>query len=254
MKNVVRSSHWSLIALHNKNKFPNGSVVRTAERKDVDLLSVVLQQMNLIFVLVPTPEDFEMCRGLVQNLIRTMIAKAAYIALCDVGKHILLESYFDATSTYNTVRWYVPCSVKYPTWSSIFRTLSVNLWIVLIFKILIVAISTTRVGQYSCASKWQGYKTLRNSLTIILAVILGVSVSTMPRTPSLRSLFLAWGCFSLAFITIFLAFLTTFLIDSGYKRTIQNIDELFASGIKLAYTAEYNFLFENGEEKELSKL
>jgi hypothetical protein len=183
-----------------------------------------------------------------------MIAKAAYIALCDVGKHILLESYFDATSTYNTVRWYVPCSVKYPTWSSIFRTLSVNLWIVLIFKILIVAISTTRFGQYSCASKWQGYKTLRNSLTIILAVILGVSVSTMPRTPSLRSLFLAWGCFSLAFITIFLAFLTTFLIDSGYKRTIQNIDELFASGIKLAYTAEYNFLFENGEEKELSKL
>jgi len=38
------------------------------------------------------------------------------------------------------------------------------------------------------------------------------------------------------------------------KERFKNIDELFASGIKLAYTAEYNFLFENGEEKELSEL
>ena len=53
----------------------------------------------------------------------------------------------------------------------------------------------------------------------------GVSVSTMPRAPSLRSLFLAWVGFSLAFSTVFQAFLTTFLIDSGYKTPIQNVDE-----------------------------
>jgi len=137
MKTVVRSSHWSLIALYNKYKFPNGSVVRTAEGKRDDLLSVVLQQMNLTFVLVPKPEYFEMCRRLVQNLIRTMIPKRAYIALCDVGKHILLESHFDSTSTYNvfSVRWYLPCSVKYPRQSGVFRIPSVKLWLVLIISI-----------------------------------------------------------------------------------------------------------------------
>jgi len=57
---VVRTGHWTLIALYNINKFPNGSVVKTAEGKDVDLLSVVLQQMNLTLVLVPTPEGFQM--------------------------------------------------------------------------------------------------------------------------------------------------------------------------------------------------
>ena len=86
------------------------------------------------------------------------------------------------------------------------------------------------------------------------AVSLGVTVTTMPRTPSLRSLFLAWVCFSVAFSTVFQDFLTTFLIDSGYKRPIRNLDELFASGVKLAYTAEYNYIFENGEEKEVSNL
>ena len=196
-----------------------------------------------------------MCRVLVQNLIRTMIAKEGYIALGDVGKHILLVSYFDSTSTYNIfkVRWYVPCSVKYPRCSSIVRKLSVELWLVLITSIVIAEISTTLVGRYSFTFEWERYKTVKSSLTNLWAVTLGLSVSTMPRKPSLRSLFLAWVCFSVAFRTVFQAFLT-FLVGSGYKRPIQNKDVMFASGIKLSYTPEYNFIFENCDEREVSKL
>jgi len=57
----------------------------------------------------------------------------------------------------------------------------------------------------------------------------------MPRTPSLRSLFFAWVCFFLAFSTVFQAFLTTFIIEPGNKPPIRNMDELLASGMKLAY-------------------
>jgi hypothetical protein len=71
-----------------------------------------------------------------------------------------------------------------------------------------------------------------------------VSVSTKPRAPALRSGFLGWVCFSVAFITVFQAFLTTFLTDAGYKTPIQNMDELLDSGIKLAYQEGYNFIFE----------
>jgi hypothetical protein len=103
-------------------------------------------------------------------------------------------------------------------------------------------------------SEWQGYKTLTSSLTNVWAVILGVSVSTMPRTPSLRSLFLVWVCFSVAFSTVFQAFLTTFLIDSGYETPIQNMDELFASGIKLAYGSDASSILGICDETELSKI
>ena len=145
--------------------------------------------------------------------------------------------YFDSTNTYRTLRmrWYVPCSVKYPRWSSIYSNLSVELWLLLIISIVMAAISTTLLGRYSRTSEWQGYNTLTSSLTNVWAVILGVSVSTVPRTPSLRSLFLAWVCFSVAFNTVYQAFLTTFLVDSGYKTPIQNKDELYESGIKLCY-------------------
>jgi hypothetical protein len=114
------------------------------------------------------------------------------------------------------------CTVfcQYQRWSSIFRILSLELLVVLIISIMIAAISATLVGRNSCRSEWQGYKTMASSLTNVWAVILGVSVSTMPRSPSLRSLFLAWAVFSVAFSTVFQAFLTTFLIDSSYDTPI----------------------------------
>jgi hypothetical protein len=76
----------------------------------------------------------------------------------------------------------------------------------------------------------------------------------MPRASSLRSVFLSWVCFSVAFSTVFQAFLTTFLIDSGYKTPIQNMDELFASGIKLSYPPVYSSIFEIGDDTGLLKV
>jgi hypothetical protein len=257
MKTVIRNCHWYFTTnyvYYNSNE----SVLRYIEGLEYNLLRFVLNQMNMTFVHVPTPEGFE-CEGgdnLMKNLIKGMYGKNIYIALGNVGLHYLMDSFIDSTNTYYMmgVRWYVPCSVKYPRWSSIFRILSVELWLVLIISIVIVAISTTLVGRYSCTSEPHGYKTLSSSLTKLWAIILGVAVSTIPRTPSLRSLFLTWVCFSLAFSTVFQSFLTTFLINSGYETPIQNMDELYTSGIKLAYPPGEHFIFENGDETVLPKV
>jgi hypothetical protein len=53
---------------------------------------------------------------------------------------------------------------------------------------------------------------------------------------------------------VFQAFLTTFLIDSGYKTPIQSMDELFDSGMKLAYDPIHSFVFENGNGTEVSNV
>jgi hypothetical protein len=83
----------------------------------------------------------------------------------------------------------------------------------------------------------------------------GVSVIHATRTVTVvRSLFLAWVCFSIAFSTVFQPFLKNYLFDSGYKTPIQNMDELYASGIKLAYHEGHGFVFDNGDETEASKV
>jgi hypothetical protein len=76
----------------------------------------------------------------------------------------------------------------------------------------------------------------------------------MQRAPSLRLLFLDWVFFSLAFSAVFQVFLTKSPFDSGYKTPIPNLDELFASGIKLAYPPENSFIFVNGDETEVSNV
>ena len=257
MKAVVSDGKWNLTTNYINHTDSNGNVVMKVVGMEMDLLWVILQQMNMTFFHVPTPGVLVDVKGrLSDDLFWVMNRKEADIALGGLDLDYILYSYFDCTNSYYiySVSWYVPCFVKYPRWSSIFRILSVELWIIVIISIVIAAISSTVVARYSRTSEWQVYKTLTSSLTNLWAVILGVSVSTIPRTSSLRSLFLAWVCFSLVFRTVFQAFLTTFLTESGYKTPIQNMDELFASGIKLAYAPEYSYFFESDDETEVSKL
>jgi hypothetical protein len=257
MKAVVRNAHWSFTTKYYNITKSDRSVFQGRGGLEHDVLNIILEKMNMTRFYVPTPKKFEIEEGtVVHDVVNGMFEKKIDIAFGGLGRNVLIEPLLDSTNTHITVivRWYVPCSDRYPRWSSIFRILSVELWIVLIMSIVFAAISTTLVGRYSCTSEWQVYKTLASSLTKVWAVILGVSVSTMPRAPSLRWLFLAWVCFSIAFNTVFQAFLTTYLIDSGYKTPIQSMDELLDSGIKLAYLPGYDYIFNKGDKTEASKV
>jgi hypothetical protein len=189
-----RNGHSQFVTYYFNHTTSNWNVLSSVAGLEIALLRVVLEQMNMTFVNVLLPKSFEWDVGNLDNtLVKSMVTKEYYIVIANVGKYFLLDPFFDSTNTYNMmkIRWYVQCSDKYPKWSSMFRILSLELWLVLIISIVTAAISTTFVGRYSCTSEWQGYKTLTSSLTNIWALILGVSVSTMPLTQSLRSLFLA---------------------------------------------------------------
>jgi hypothetical protein len=244
MKAVVRNGVWPITTYVT---YSNLGDVETVGGLEFKLLMIALKQIKMTFESFPEPEDFQIHRALTSNLSKALFEKKAYIALGNVGSNLLEDSFLGSTNPHTIMRglWYVPCPDKYQRWSSMFRILSVELWIVLIISIVVVAISTTILARYSCTSEWQVYKTVTSSLTNIWSVILGVAVSTMPRATSLRLLFLAWVCFCIAFSTVFQAFLTTFLVDPGYKKPIENMDEVFASGMFVRIQSEYLFLFWN---------
>jgi hypothetical protein len=130
---------------------------------EYDILKAILQQMNMTLSHAPTPKGFEIEEASkVVNLFNGVIGKEIYIALGVVGKYYLFVSHIDSTNNYYmmTDRWYVPCSEIYSRWSSIFRILSVKLWLVLIISIVFVAISIIFVGRYICTSDRQGHRTL----------------------------------------------------------------------------------------------
>jgi hypothetical protein len=251
MKAVVRDNFWYITAYHNFSSRGRPNAVGL----EVNLFEMVLNRVNMTYMFVNTPQGFETLRASTRHLRKAMIAKKVYIALGGVGTNYLLESVFESTNAYIelTASWHVPCPAKYARWSSMFRILRVELWVVLVISIVVVAISTTLLARYSCTSEWSGYKTLTGSLTKMWAVVLGVAVATTPRTPSLRSLFLAWVCFCVAFSTVFQAFLTTFLVDSGHTKPFQNIEDVSAAGISFYYKQEYKFLIEGNKSAVLGK-
>ena len=154
MKAVVRNRINEVTAYYSNRTDSIGRVFTEVFGSEMDLLTMVLKQMNMTLVHVPTPEGFEIEKGLTDNLTEAMIAKKAYISLGLLGTHIVLHPFLDFTNSHYILSfsWYVPCSEKYPRWGSIFRILSVELWTILIISIVSEAISTTLVGRYSCTS------------------------------------------------------------------------------------------------------
>jgi len=151
MKTVVREVRQFVEMFYMNGKVYNGSDIGVWE---VDLLSIILKQMNMTYVHVPTPNDFAIEPGVLNNLFTAMTAKEIYIAVGGAKRNILFYTTFDLTHSYHTTyfRWYVPCSIKYPRLSRIFKIMSGEMWLVLMISIVIAAILITIVGRYSYTS------------------------------------------------------------------------------------------------------
>ena len=74
IKAVVRDIHWYFTTSYVSYNVSNVKSGIFIEGLEYDLLKVVLQQMNMTFVRVPTPQDFEMCNISVTNSIVAVIA------------------------------------------------------------------------------------------------------------------------------------------------------------------------------------
>jgi hypothetical protein len=101
MKIVVNDGHWGFITKYINYVISNGIFVRTIVCIEIILLNIVLLQMNMTFVHVPTPEGFEIkTDGSKINLIISMMTKMSYIALGVLGSTIYLEPFLDNANTY----------------------------------------------------------------------------------------------------------------------------------------------------------
>jgi hypothetical protein len=77
MKAVVGDGHWLFTT-----RYPYPNDIQKVVGMKMDLLMIVLEQINMTFVHVPTPEWFEIERGMANNLTKAMFAKELYSLRC----------------------------------------------------------------------------------------------------------------------------------------------------------------------------
>jgi hypothetical protein len=133
--------------------------------------------------------------------------------------------------------WWVPCAKPFPKWKNVTRVFSLPLWLVDLASIITAAFFMLAIGKNFQNNSV--YREISSCLAASWAVLLGVSVSVMPRSDSLRVFFIAWVCYSLAINTVFQAYFTSYLIDPGLQHQISSMDEIMDYKIELG---GYKFL------------
>ncbi|PNF30095.1 hypothetical protein B7P43_G03135 [Cryptotermes secundus] len=170
------------------------------------------------------------------------------LSLLHFGKTFLDETY---VLYQKRGRFVVPCGQTFSRWNSVIRVFSPDLWLTVFLSMLIACILmlclTVCLNKFS-QSEYQVYQTLSSCLISIWAVLLGLSVSVMPRSDTFRVFFSTWLLYCLAVNTVFQAFLTTFLINPGRERHIESIQELLNSGLPYGFDPQCDKTFNDTEE------
>jgi hypothetical protein len=116
--------------------------------------------------------------------------------------------------------------------------LSPTAWLSILLATVLAIIVIVFLARFGL-KEYESFRRVVDAITDVWALILGVSVSPLPRTVPLRVFFSAWVCCSLAINTVFQAYLTTFLVDPGFEKSIKNVEDVFNSGIKYGFIAMY---------------
>jgi hypothetical protein len=151
-----------------------------------------------------------------------------------------MDNFCEYTQSYVCVHlvWYTSCAVKYQRWSRFFNIFSVDIWICFVLSLVLAVITVSCISHYGHKShllKSESYSNIFNITANIKAILLSVSVNTQPRSAPLRLFFFFWVCYSVAISTVFQPYLTTFLIEPGYKKPIKAEEQQLRSEKKFGF-------------------
>jgi hypothetical protein len=208
---------------------------------EIRLINIMRRAMNVTFAFLPKVENFRRIQdesGKYMGYTDLLMNDEADVAIGGIMRTLTSAILMDITGSYfhTTWEWYVLCPLKFPGWKSIFRIFSPTAWLSILLSAVFAFIGMLFLARFGI-KEHESFGRVADAITDVWAVILGVSTSPLPRTIPLRVFFSAWVCCSLAINTVFQAYLTTFLVDPGFEKSITSTDEIFASGIKYGYNS-----------------
>ncbi|PSN33764.1 Ionotropic receptor 734 [Blattella germanica] len=137
-----------------------------------------------------------------------------------------LLSYGHFTYPYfaTVVQLYVPCARQNPTSGNMFRVFSTPVWLVLMLVLLseTVLLWCYQKNHLSGSSSDLLLKFFLNTLGVLLSVSVDISGTSI----NFRKYLCVFLYFSFAVSMVFQSFFTSFLIDPGYEKAIENVQDI----------------------------
>jgi hypothetical protein len=206
-------------------------------------MEFIKRAMNMTIIFLPHAKKFHTVQDESGNYVgytALLMTDEADVALGTIMRSIATVILLDVTKSYFQViwEWYVPCPIKYPGWKSIFRIFSPTAWLSIFLAAMLAIIAIVFLARFG-GQECEFFRCAMDAIIDVRVLIFGVSISLLPRKVPLRLFLSAWVCYSLAINTVFQAYLTTFLVDPGFEKSIKNLEEIFTSGINYGFLSIY---------------
>jgi len=194
---------------------------------------------NYVNVIFNRPEDLEEVITFMKNF------WDLYIDMTFGSIPLVVEEISNGEPTFPyfsmKVSWFVPCPKPFSRLQRISHIFSPSMWVGIVVVLFLVTGTSWCLAKNSNDSR--SYTTMSSALYNIWAVIVGVSVTRKPRSLRLKLLFIVFVWYCSAINTVFLTFLTSFLVDPGYGSQLTSLDEILDSGIEFGYVDAFRILF-----------
>jgi hypothetical protein len=165
------------------------------------------------------------------------------------------KSLVDFTVSYaeTAMKWYVPCAKYVHRCEAVFKIFSLGTWISLYSIVFLVAIMMRFIASHVNSHQFRepsNYKTLQSCLYIVCAIFLGVSVSKLPRTCTLRIFFSMVLCYSIAISIILQTYFTSVLVSPKFEIQMNSVKDILDTEIEYGYSSDIESYLERIDEFE----
>lgn len=229
-----------VILIENHTKTDGGKVY-DIRGLSVEYILISINKMNMTAMFLPPSLELSLDAGVKE--MSNIISRQSDIL---IGMLPLLPAVITPFSEpsipyiYDAIKWFLPCPKPNARVEKIMKMYNASVWITMMLVLIVTAAvfwcSTKRPYRLH-AKESKALKTISNCICISWAIFISVSVPEMPKTWKLRIFFLiyVWYCFAMS--TVFQAFFVSYLVEPGFEKKIETIEELIDSNVIYGYNA-----------------
>ena len=128
------------------------------------------------------------------------------------------------------VKWFHSCNRPVSAQGNIIKVFPWSVWfIIALILFLAVALAYFVFRSVETRGESSVFNSIASCFMCFWSVLLGVSVSDMPRTDRMRAYFIYWVWYCFVVSTVFQAFFTSFMVEPGHGKQIITLEDMISS-------------------------
>ncbi|PSN43624.1 hypothetical protein C0J52_15020 [Blattella germanica] len=220
LKVLAISTMPTMVVLNNYTD-ENGITKQNYTGNEFHYFDFLAKAVNASLIYIPSPLGDNI--AIRWETFSTLLSGKADLIFGAFPLHPLLTPFADPTLSYlsDVMRWHVPCGKPIPRMDKVTKIFAPNVWLALSFVALAAVAIMWLSANHLPMDEMRTYSSISECSLAVWAIILGVSVSDLPRSNTLRH-------------TLF----TSYLVEPGLGRQIKTLEELFSSDLTYNYRNE----------------